>query len=593
MSRGKLSIHSTNILPIIKKWLYSDHDVFVRELVSNSCDAISKVKILSDQGKAKASSDEFRIDITVDKDAKTLQFADTGLGMTGDEIEKYIAQIAFSGAEDFVKHIETTDKSQIIGHFGLGFYSAYMVATTVTIDSLSYKEGAEAAFWSCDGTDDYTLEAGKRTSRGTEITLHVGSEHEDYLDVEKIRGILKQYCSFLAFPIYLNGERINETDPLWVKPASECSEQDYKDFFAKLYPMEQEPLFWVHLSVDYPFNLKGILYVCKAGERMDMAQSNIQLYCNRVFVSDNCKDIVPDYLMTLKGVIDSPDIPLNVSRSALQVDRTVKQLGAHISKKVADALSASCKNDREKFISYWPEVEIMVKYGSMNDEKFYERAKSCILFETTKKEWTSLDELFEGRESKKAYYTNRRAIAQDLIKLYEDKNLPVLYTQPFDLSYLAFVERHNSDWKFARIDSGADELIKDEKPEDADSLASVIAKLLDQADVSVEAKSLSQDSVSGFLQMDEGSRRFRDQMAAYKGGMDFDMPTKRTFIINASNPLIRNIQKLEGSKPELAKGLVRHVFDLAKLNQGELKSEDVPAFIARSNEVIAQMASEL
>src|SRR5579872_1006440 len=368
MVQGNLKIHTENILPIIKKWLYSEKDIFVRELVSNACDALNKVKILRDCGEAQVKDEELRIDLHIDKKARTLKISDTGIGMSADEVEKYIAQVAFSGAEEFLGKYKTeNEKEQIIGHFGLGFYSAYMVAEKVEIDTLSYREGAQPVFWSCDGSSSYAMEEGTRKERGTDITLFIDKEGDEFLEEARLRQILLRFCAFLPFPIHLNGTRINDKEPLWIKPASQCTDKEYLEFFRQLYPMEPDPIFWVHLHVDFPFNIKRILYFPQVNRRFDWNQSSIKLFCNRVFVSDNCKDLIPDYLMILRGAIDSPDIPLNVSRSYLQMDRTVRQLAQHIAKKIADRLAALHLHERDKFIQSWNDVEMIVKLGILQD----------------------------------------------------------------------------------------------------------------------------------------------------------------------------------------------------------------------------------
>ncbi len=375
MEKGTLQIHSENILPIIKKWLYSDRDIFVRELISNACDAIQKTKILRDQGELDIKDEDYRIEVEIDKNAHVLKFIDNGIGMDAEEVKKYIAQIAFSGAEEFLsKYTSQNEQEQIIGHFGLGFYSAYMVADLVEIQTLSYKPNAQPVMWRCDGSSSYEIDSGHRQARGTEITLFIGKDHEECLDASYIEKILRNYCSFLPYPIYLNGKRINERTPLWTKSPSECVQEDYLQFYRYLYPMEEDPLFWLHLNVDYPFTLKGILYFPKMRRDFDPNKSSVSLYCNRVFVSDNCKDIIPNYLMMLKGIIDSPDIPLNVSRSYLQTDRTVRQLANHISKKVTDSLSALYKTERERFLQAWQDASLVVKLGILEDEKFLRKS---------------------------------------------------------------------------------------------------------------------------------------------------------------------------------------------------------------------------
>ena len=377
MRQNNLSIHSENILPIIKKWLYSDKDIFLRELVSNACDALNKVRIiLGDVG-------EFKVSISIDAKGRTITVADTGIGMSEEEVEKYIAQIAFSGAEEFVeKYKSQTEKDPIIGHFGLGFYSAYMVAAKVEIDTLSYLPDAKPVFWSCDGSSSYSIGAGKRESRGTQITLQIDEQSSEYLEESKLRELLHRHCSFMPFPIDLNGKALGNQEPLWLKSPNECTEKEYLTFYRQLFPTDPEPIFWIHLNVDYPFHLQGILYFPKIHRKFDTNESAIKLFCNRVFVSDNCKDILPDFLMILRGAIDSPDIPLNVSRSYLQVDKNVRQLSSHISKKVSDKLNQLYKTDREKYIASWPDIEMIVKLGLLQDEKFYDKIKDILIWKT-------------------------------------------------------------------------------------------------------------------------------------------------------------------------------------------------------------------
>jgi len=517
MSKKCLQVHSENILPIIKKWLYSDRDIFTRELISNANDAIHKLKILRDQGKAKATDDEFRIEIKVDKEAKTLTFTDTGIGMDADEVDTYIAQIAFSGAEDFMKKYETqNEQDQFIGHFGLGFYSAYMVADKVEIQTLSYKEGAKPVFWSCDGSPEYEIDQGSRVSRGTDVILHISSENDDFLELSHLKSILKQYCQYLPHPIYLNEERLNEKEPLWIQPVSELKDDDYLEFYRHMYPMQEDPLFWIHLNVDYPFHLKGILYFPKLKPGMDLQKSTIQLFCNRVFVADSCKEVIPEFLMPLRGVIDSPDIPLNVSRSSLQLDRTVRQLSGHISKKVADSLLALHKNDREKFIRCWNDLAMVVKIGAIENEKFYERVKECLIWKKTDGEWTTVIDYLEINKEK----TNDRVLYSvdpthqgHLIELYTKKGMDVLVADhPVDSYLINFLEAKLSPSTFKRIDAEVEDALLDQEREhpEASKLAEFIKAQLGSEGVDVEAKSFAADHLPGLITMDENQRRLRD-----------------------------------------------------------------------------------
>lgn len=583
MSQGTLKIHTENILPIIKRWLYSDKDIFVRELVSNACDALRKLQILRDQNLADFKDEELKIELFVDKEARTLQFVDTGLGMTAEEVEKYIAQIAFSGAEEFLnKYQGNGEKEQIIGHFGLGFYSAYMVAEKVTIDTLSYQPSSEPAFWSCAGSSDYTLEKGSRTCRGTTITLHVGADSDEFLEVARLREILERYCQFLPYPIFLNGERINEQDPLWLKNPSDCTEKEYLDFYHTLYPMEPDPIFWIHLNVDVPFHLQGILYFPKITQRFDWSKSNIQLFVNRVFVSESCKDLIPDFLMCLRGAIDSPDIPLNVSRSYLQMDKTVRQLSSHISKKVADKLGSLYQTDQEKFYLAWPEIEMIVKLGMLQDEKFYTRAKEFLIWKTTSDTWTTLDE-----KSGTLFYTSDAHAS--ILELYKDKEV-LLSTSPIDTHLFSSLERKLS-LKFQRVDGALDDSLLDTSKDKTES--SKIADFFRKAlpNLEIEAKSLTSTALPAFLIVDENTRRMRDAMALSGHNMPA-FEAKKTFVVNTNNPLIESLYQMQDSQPELANEVAHHLYDLSMLAQKEIEPAKMAAFINRSTQVLEKLLKQ-
>jgi molecular chaperone HtpG len=607
MTTGKLKIHSENILPIIKKWLYSDRDIFTRELISNANDAIHKLKILRDKGQAEAKDEEFRIDIAIDKEAKTLTFSDTGIGMDAEEVEKYIAQIAFSGAEDFVEKYQTqNEQDQFIGHFGLGFYSAYMVADKVEIQTLSYKPDAKPVHWQCDGSPEYTLETGTREKRGTDIILHISSDNEDFLDASHLRQILKQYCEYLPHPIFLNDERLNEKEPLWMKSPSELTDNDYLEFYRHLYPMQEDPLFWVHLNVDYPFHLKGILYFPKLQKNIDLSKSSIKLFCNRVFVSDNCKDVIPEFLLPLRGAIDSPDIPLNVSRSYLQTDRTVRQLSSHISKKVADSLIHLYRNNRDKFLSCWNDLSVVVKIGAVENEKFYQKVKECLIWKKADKEWTTIEDYLELNKDKtnnKILYTIDAGQNTHLTDVYKQKGIDVLIADhPVDPYLINFLEQHIAPAAFKRLDSEIDETLIDKEREktvldsdgktEAARLAEFIKSQLDEENIEVQAKSLAADQIPGIITMDENQRRLRDYMRAVDPSHQTHLMDKRTFVVNTNNPLIASIQKMNGKNPELAKDLVRQVLDLALLSQKEMDADSFSLFIQRSSRILEKLAGE-
>lgn len=602
MSKGTLKIHSENILPIIKKWLYTDKNIFLRELVSNACDAMSKLKILRDEGKVSFSDEELRIDIEVKKDAKTLTILDTGIGMTAKEVEKYIAQLAFSGAEEFVKKYQKEgEQEQMIGHFGLGFYSSFMVSKEVEIDTLSFAKSAKAAHWSCDGSPDYTLDEGSRTERGTTITLHIAPDSEDFLEEGHLRDILLKHCRFLPYPIYLNGKQINELEPLWIKPASECTDQNYLDFYRALYPLEPDPIFWIHLNVDYPFHLKGILYFPKLNRRLDPNQSSVHLYCNRVFVSDSCKDLIPDYLSVLRGVIDSSDIPLNVSRSNLQMDRTVRQLSSHISKKVSDKLTSQWQSDRDAFVQKWPDIEMIIKLGVLQDDKFYDRIKGCLVWKNSSQDWTTLEDYLERHEDKKVFYHHDEKQTTHFFEMYKDKGVEILFSSShLDTPLMSFLEGKIEGVKFQRLDGAVDETILDKEREkivldesgktEAVHTANFFKAQLDDT-VAVEAKSLTSDHVPAFILITEEERRMRDYFTLSGQELPSRLGKKHTLVVNTNNKLVQAIPKLKDQ--ELAKGLVKQLYALSLLSQRELDPSDFSSFLKRSSELLESLTTRV
>jgi molecular chaperone HtpG len=598
MRKNNLSIHSENILPIIKKWLYSDKDIFIRELVSNATDAINKVKILKNQGMIDVEETTFNISVSINQEHKTITISDTGIGMTEEEVEKYIAQIAFSGAEEFVAKYKTqTEKDPIIGHFGLGFYSAYMVASKVEINTLSHQENAKPVFWSCDGSSNYSIGAGTKQTKGTEIILTIDDQSAEYLEESKLKELLLKYCNFMPFPIFLNGQSIGNQSPLWMKNPSECTEKEYLEFYRKLFPLDQDPLFWIHLNVDYPFHLQGILFFPKIHRRFDANESTIRLFCNRVFVSDNCKEILPDYLTILRGAIDSPDIPLNVSRSYLQVDKNVKQLSSHISKKISDRLGQLYKTDKEKFIAAWADIEMIVKLGILQDEKFYDRIKDVLIWKNSEDNWTTLSEYLERSKDKKVFYTSNKDSA--LIHLYKEKQIEILMAPlPIDTAIIQSLEEKMSI-SFQRIDGGIDENLLDPSREktllDADGktiaskTASFIKSSLDEEAIEVEAKSLSSDKLPAFLVLDENQRRLRDYMTMTQGKHSF--PAKKTFVVNTNSPLIQLIEKLQNKQPDIAAEMAKSVYDMALLSQRELESGDLEKVVARQTVILEKLGS--
>lgn len=593
MRQSHLSIHSENILPIIKKWLYSDKDIFIRELVSNATDALSKIKILSNP-----PFEELQISISIDKAKKTITISDTGIGMTEDEVEKYIAQIAFSGAEEFVaKYKSQTEKDPMIGHFGLGFYSAYMVAQRVDIDTLSYLPNAEPVSWSCDGSSSYTIGKGTRSERGTQITLTLDDQSLEYLEEAKLKELLQKHCHFMAFPIALNNQSIGNKEPLWLKSPTQCSEKEYLEFYRQLFPLDPEPLFWIHLNVDYPFHLQGILFFPKVHRRFDANESTIRLFCNRVFVSDNCKDILPDYLTILKGAIDSPDIPLNVSRSYLQVDQNVRQLSGHISKKISDRLSLLYKTDQEKYISSWTDIEMIVKLGILQDDKFYERVKDIIIWKNNHDQWTTLADYLAKAKEKKVYYASSDK-AGSLLQIYKEKNIEIIFTPlPIDTAIIQLLEEKLST-PFQRIDGAIAEDLLDPTREktllDADGktdsakIASFIQNSIAEDNLTVEAKSLASNDLPAMLILDESQRRLRDYITMTQGKTPF--PAKKTFVVNTNNSLIQTIERLQQKQPSIASEIAKSLYDLSLLAQRELDPKDLEKVITRQTQILEKLA---
>ncbi|MBI5272556.1 MAG: molecular chaperone HtpG [Chlamydiia bacterium] len=602
MRQNNLSVHSENILPIIKKWLYSDKDIFLRELVSNATDALNKLNILREQSQAEAEG-KLEISVAIDKSAKTITITDTGIGMTEEEVEKYIAQIAFSGAEEFVaKYQSETEKDPIIGHFGLGFYSAYMVASRVDIATLSYLPDSKPVFWSCDGTSAYSIGAGTHSTRGTQITLHLDDQNLEYLEETKVQELLKRYCTFMPFPITLNEKPLGNKAPLWLKAPNECSEKEYLEFYHQLFPLDPDPLFWVHLNVDYPFHLQGILFFPKIHRRFDSQESAIKLFCNRVFVSDHCKDVLPDYLMILRGAIDSPDIPLNVSRSYLQIDQNVRQLSSHIAKKIADRLANFYKTEKDNYIAAWPEIELFLKLGTLQDEKFYDRIKDLLIWKNSEDLWTTIPEYLERKEDKKIYYTSSDR-ASPLLQIYKDKKIEILFAPlPIDIAIIQFLEKKLST-TFQRIDGQLDSSLLDpardktlldaEGKSEATRIADFIRASLDQKDLEIEAKSLSSDVLPALLLLDENQRRLRDYIALTQGKHASPFQPKKTFVVNTNSKLIQAILRLQQKHPSAAQQMAQGIYNLSLLGQGEVEPGDLDRAVSGQMQVLEKLADLL
>jgi len=596
MQKGKVSVNTENIFPIIKKFLYTDNEIFLRELISNATDASNKLRVLSQRGEAAGDIGELKITVTLNEDKKTLTISDNGIGMTAEEIDKYINQIAFSGAEEFVeKFKDTKADANIIGHFGLGFYSSFMVADTVEIDSLSHVEGAEPAKWTCEGSTDFKITKGKRKTRGTDIILHINEESKDFLGKWKIQELLNKYCKFLPIPIEFDGKVINEIAPLWKKNPADLKDEDYTDFYTQLYPMSEPPLFWIHLNVDYPFNLTGVLYFPKIKKEIEPNRNKIQLYSNQVYVTDNVEDIVPEYLMLLHGVIDSPDIPLNVSRSSLQSDGAVKKITSHISKKVADKLADLHKADFEDYKSKWESISIFVKYGMLSDDKFYDRAKGICLLQNTEKEYYSIDEYIAKIEpnqtdkdgNKIGLYTNDADKQHSYVDAAINKGYDVLLLDELiDNHFISNLEQKNDKFQLKRVDADtAGKLIdKDEKSEsvlsedEVTKLKAAFEGVVNKDKYTIVSEVMSPEEAFITITRSEWERRMSEMGGM--GGMQMfgQMPEKYSVAVNTNHALANKVLKAEG---EAQTELLTKSIDLAKLSQNLLTGKELTVFVKR------------
>ncbi len=596
MQKGKVSVNTENIFPIIKKFLYTDNEIFLRELISNATDASNKLRVLSQRGEAAGDLGELKISVTLNEDKRTLTISDNGIGMTAEEIDKYINQIAFSGAEEFVeKFKDTKADANIIGHFGLGFYSSFMVADTVEIDSLSHVEGAEPAKWTCEGSTDFKITKGKRKTRGTDIILHINEESKDFLGKWKIQELLNKYCKFLPIPIEFDGKIINEIAPLWKKNPADLKDEDYTDFYTQLYPMSEPPLFWIHLNVDYPFNLTGVLYFPKIKKEIEPNRNKIQLFSNQVYVTDNVEDIVPEYLMLLHGVIDSPDIPLNVSRSSLQSDGAVKKITSHISKKVADKLADLHKADFEDYKSKWESISIFVKYGMLSDDKFYDRAKGICLLQNTEKEYYSIDEYIAKIEpnqtdkdgNKIGLYTNDADKQHSYVDAAINKGYDVLLLDELiDNHFISNLEQKNDKFQLKRVDADtAGKLIdKDEKSEsvlsedEVTKLKAAFEGVVNKDKYTIVSEVMSPEEAFITITRSEWERRMSEMGGM--GGMQMfgQMPEKYSVAVNTNHALANKVLKAEG---DAQTELLTKSIDLAKLSQNLLTGKELTEFVKR------------
>lgn len=678
--QGTLSINSENIFPIIKKWLYSDHDIFMRELISNGCDAVTKLKKLDMMGEYQLPDHyEAKIQVNVNPEDKTIQIIDTGLGMTADEVEEYITQIAFSGATDFLeKYKDKTNEDQIIGHFGLGFYSAFMVADEVHIDTLSYQKDAKPVHWECDGGTEYTIEEGDKAEVGTKITLFLSEETVEFANEYRAREIIEKYCSFMPVQIFLsrtnaepeyetilpeektekdtvietiveeavteekeneNGEKeivevkpkteklkilkrpvpLNDTTPLWTKHPNECTEEEYKEFYRKVFMDFKEPLFWIHLNMDYPFNLKGILYFPKINMEYESIEGTIKLYNNQVFIADNIKEVIPEFLMLLKGVIDCPDLPLNVSRSALQNDGFVKKISDYITKKVADKLAGMCKTDKENYEKYWDDISPFIKFGCLKDDKFCDKMNDYILFKNLDGKYLTLPELLKPAEEPEAevvdenkenetpeitkdtvYYVTDVKQQSQYINMFKEQGMDaVILDHNIDTSFITQLEHRNQNYKFQRIDAQVTDDMKgesissEELAKFEEELTKVFKEALSKDDLKVKVECLKNENISSMIVMDEDARRTQDIMKMYRmQGMDFGMMmggNDATLILNANNSLVKFIFENDDSKN--VPMICQQLYDLAMLSHAPLEPEAMTQFIARSNQIMELLAN--
>jgi len=603
--RGNISIHTENIFPIIKKFLYSDHEIFLRELVSNAVDATQKLKRLSAIGEFKGDLGELKVKVQVDKEAKKITISDHGIGMTAEEIKKYINQIAFSGATEFVeKYKDKPEPNQIIGHFGLGFYSAFMVADTVEIISKSYQDDAVAAHWICDGSTEFTITETDRAERGTDIILNIAADSEEFLEETRLQTILNKYCKFLPVEVEFKDEVINNTNPIWTKQPADLTDEDYKNFYRELYPFAEEPLFWIHLNVDYPFNLTGILYFPKVKNEFEVQKNKIQLYSRQVFITDEVKDVVPEFLMLLHGVIDSPDIPLNVSRSFLQADANVKKINTYITRKVADKLAELFRNDREGFSQKWNDIGLFVKYGMLSDEKFYDRAKNFALLQNVEDKFFTLDEYKEyvqanqqdKNENLVLLYTSDPEKQHAFVEAAKDRAYDVLKLDTIiDSHFIGMLEQKLEKTTLKRVDSeNIDKLIeKDEvkesvlSEEEKTALKEVFEKAINNTNMQVSIEPLSPNDAPVLITMPEFMRRMKDMQRTGGGGMMFmgNLPDTYNVSINANHAINSRILK---ATDETKEKIAKQAFDLALLSQNMLTGSALTAFVKRSVELIGQ-----
>ena len=621
--QGNIRIASENMMPIIKKWLYSDKDIFIREIVANAADAITKFKKLADMGECAADEGGYRIDVRVDKDAKTLTVEDNGIGMTEEEVEKYITQIAFSGAADFLSKYEKAGGEGIIGHFGLGFYSAYMVSENIEIFTKSYKEGAPAVHWESDGESTYTIEECDRTARGTKIVMHIAKEEKEFLEQSTIRSLLEKYCAFMPYNIYLDAsgkedeKPVNDTQPLYLKNPKDCTDEEYLDFYRKVFHDYHDPLFWIHLNMDYPFRLKGILYFPKVKSKVELERGKVKLYCNQVFIADNIKEVIPEYLLLLNGVIDCPDIPLNVSRSFLQNDRQVQKISKHIVKKVSDKLTGLYKTDREKYEKCWADLSVFIKVGCLKDEDFYAKVKDIVIFKDLDGKYKNLEDFRKeqlpaeeqtaeqeapsaeaGEESGKkenadkpvtVYYVSDEVGQAQYVSMFRAAGLNAIVCDSFvDPHYISYIEyKESGKFRFLRIDADVDAALKAENGEDEEAdkaLADAFSKSLAVEGVTVKVERLKAQDVPAVINVAEFARRF-GEMNAFYGMEGADADRDMTLVLNAANPVVQAFPSLDEEKKTF---VAKQVYYLAKLSYKKLSPDEMKDFSANSVQLLGK-----
>lgn len=621
---GNISIHTENIFPIIKKWLYSDMDIFVRELISNSCDAISKFKRLVSIGEATTPKDtKYSIRVVINAKDKTIKFIDNGIGMTAEEVKKYITQVAFSGAEDFIsKYKDKMDEAdQIIGHFGLGFYSAFMVSEKVQIDTLSHETSAEAVRWICTGGTEYEMSPSDISERGTTITLYLNEESLEFATKYKLEEIIRKHCNFLPIEIYLEDETeiiaepkadeskseaseiiepkpLNDINPLWMKNPKDCTDEEYKDFYQKVFMDYSEPLFWIHLNVDYPFNLKGILYFPKLKHELDSSEGQIKLYNNQVFVADNIKEVIPEFLLLLKGVIDCSDLPLNVSRSFLQKDKNVIKISNHISTKVADKLTSLFKTERDNYNNFWNDINPFIKYGCLRETSFYDKVKDIIIYKNLLGNYTTLQDYLETNKDKhenKVFYVNDEQQQSQYIKLFKDNELDaIILTSTIDNHFINFLEMQMEGVKFNRIDSDISDTMKDSETLVDETTTTKLQDLfkvaLNNDKLKIRVEGLKAMDLPAIMLLSEQSRRMQEMSKMFGNGMNMNMfPTEETLVINGNNKLVSALLNLSEDRLADSTLICKHIYDLAMLSHKQLSTEEMSSFIQRSNEILLKI----